>query len=173
VRRTLSLLVAIVATFALATSVLGAANPKGGLPTATFSGSTVTVTGGEFSGLGNVPAFAELTVTGLAFYECQNPSGHVAPGQNPVDAAGGTSGLQELPTLKNGRSTIQNLTASVTAPSTPTAQQVGCGGQGSQSWTVVLTDLTATDAHLVITHNGVEIFCRNYTVDGPATGTPC
>jgi hypothetical protein len=133
------------------------------------------VTGGEFSGLGNVPAYATLSVTGLATYECQNPQGHASPGQNPTQAQPGTTGPVQLPTTKNGRATIQDLTSSVTSPSTPSAQAVGCGGQGSTQWTVVETGLTATAANLTITHGefGPVIFCRNYTVNGPATGTAC
>jgi hypothetical protein len=154
-------------------AALGAANPKGGLPVADFSGASVTVTGGEFSGLGNTPAYATLTVQGEATYECQNPTGHASPGQNPVDAQGGTTGPVQLPTDKNGRATIPAITASVTAPATPTAQEVGCGGKGSTAWTVVLTGLTATSANLTITHGlgGPTIFCRDYTADG--TGTAC
>ena len=74
----------------------------------------------------------------------------------------------------NGRGTISNLTAAVTAPSpTPLAQQVGCGGKGSTQWTVVLNELTATATHLVITQEGSVVFCRNHTWAGPATGTAC
>jgi hypothetical protein len=156
-------------------TALGAVNPKGDLPTATFDGASVTVTGGNFSGLGNIPAWATLTVDGIATYFCENPTGHRAPGQNPVDAAQGTTGPVELPTTKNGRATIPNLTASVSAPATPSAQQVGCGGKGSTQWTVVLDELIATSAHLVITHgvDGPEIFCRDYELGGDPTGTDC
>jgi hypothetical protein len=54
------------------------------LPTATFSGASVTVTGGNFSGLGNVPAIATLTVTGEATFTCFNPQGH--PNERVVEA---------------------------------------------------------------------------------------
>jgi hypothetical protein len=47
------------------------------------------------------------------------------------------------------------------------------GGKGSTQWTVVLDTLTATAAHLEITQSGSIIFCRNYTLGGPATGTAC
>ncbi len=175
-RRSITAFLAALAVLALtAGSALGAVNQKGSLPTATFSGATVTVTGGNFSGLGNIPAYATLTVYGEATYFCENPTGHRAPGQNPVEAQSGTTGPVQLPTDKNGRATIPSLSASVTAPATPSAQEVGCGGQGSTAWTVVLDQLTATSAHLVITHGnpGPVIFCRDYTVDGPATGTAC
>jgi len=159
-----SLLVAVSAAFA-------AVNPKGGLPVADFDGATVTVQGGDFSGLGNIPAFATLTVNGIATYFCENPQGHQAPGQNPVDAATGISDPTPLTTSKNGRATIPPLIESVSAPATPSAQAVGCGGKGSTQWTVVLDELIATSANVTITHDGEVIFCRNYTEDG--TGTAC
>ena len=159
------------------TSVIAqaAVNNKAGLPTATFSGATVTVTGGDFSGLGNIPAFATLTAKGSATYTCTNPKGHASPGQNPVPAKSGSSGPVQLPTSKNGRATIPSLSTSVTAPPTPTAQEVGCGGSGSTQWSVTLKTLTAETANLTITHGnpGPVIFCRDYTVDGSATGTAC
>lgn len=161
---------------ALTASFAAAAVNVKSLPTATFSGATVTVSGGNFSGLGNVPAYATLTVSGVATYTCTNPQGHASPGQNPVAADGGTSGPVDLKNSEhNGRATIPNLTASVTSPPTPSAQEVGCGGSGSTKWTVTQDTLTATSAQLVIRqpNDGPIIFCRNYTVNGPATGTAC
>ena len=164
--------VALVAAV-MTTAALAAVNVKS-LPTATFSGASVTLTGGNFSGLGNVPAIATLTVNGSATYTCLNPQGHASPGQNPVPAQSGTADQDLGNSDHNGRGTITNMTASVTAPSpTPSAQTVGCGGQGSTQWTVVLNTLIATSAHLVITQGGSTIFCRDYTLGGPATGTAC
>jgi len=168
------LIAAAFAAIALTSSVaLAAVNVKS-LPTATFSGASVTLTGGNFSGLGNVEAIANLTVTGTATYTCLNPQGHASPGQNPVAAQPGSSGPVGLGNSDhNGRGTISNITASVSAPPTPSAQTVGCGGSGSTQWRVQLNTLTATAAHLVITQGGSEIFCRNYTLGGAATGTAC
>ena len=164
---------ALLAVAATASIALAAVNVKSE-PTASFSGATVTVTGGEFSGLGSTEAFAELTVTGQATYTCENAGGNAAPGQNPVEAQPGSSGPAGLGNSDhNGRGTITNLEASVTAPPTPTAKQVGCGGTGSTKWKVTLNSLTATGAHLVITQKNKVVFCRNYTLDGPATGTAC
>ena len=73
----------------------------------------------------------------------------------------------------NGRGTISSIEASVTAPPTPSAKAVGCGGTGSTKWSVTLDSLTATGAHLVITQKSKVVFCRDYTLDGPATGTAC
>jgi hypothetical protein len=160
--------------------IVAAAAPAGAAvtiktqPTATFSGASVTVSKGNFSGLGNVPAFANLTATGIATYTCLNPQGHPSPGQNPVPAQPGSSGQVNLGNSDhNGRGTISGITATVTAPPTPTAQQVGCGGGGSTAWTVQLNQLTATAAQLVITQGGTQLFCFNYTLGGPKTGTAC
>jgi hypothetical protein len=153
---------------------LAAVNVKS-FPTASFSGATVTLTGGNFSGLGSVPAIAEFQATaGTATYTCTNPQGHASPGQNPVPAQPGPTSTVDLGNADhNGRGTISNLSASVSAPPTPSAQAVGCGGKGSTQWSVTLDTLTATAAHLEITQNGTTVFCRNYTIDGPAIGTAC
>ena len=165
--------VALLAAAATASIALAAVNVKSE-PTASFSGATVTVTGGEFSGLGSTEAFAELTATGRATYTCENAGGNAAPGQNPVEAQPGSSGPEGLGNSDhNGRGTITNLEASVTAPPTPTAKQVGCGGSGSTKWKVKLDTLTATGAHLVITQKNKIVFCRDYTLGGSATGTAC
>jgi hypothetical protein len=175
-RKVFTILAALLATGVLASPAVAAVNVKS-VPTATFSGASVTLTGGNFSGLGNTEAFANLTVTGVATYTCTNPQGHASPGQNPVAANPGASGPVGLGNSDhNGRGTISNITASVTAPPTPSAETVGCGGSGAarqDKWTVTLNTLTATAAHLVITQGGSVIFCRDYTLGGPATGTAC
>jgi hypothetical protein len=170
----LLILTAVLAVAVTASIALAAVNVKR-FPTASFSGDTVTLTGGNFSGLGSVPAIAEFQATaGVATFTCFNPQGHPSPGQNPVPAQPGPVGTQDLGNADhNGRGTISNLSAHVNAPPTPSAQEVGCGGQGSTQWTVVLNTLTATAAHLEIKQNGVVVFCRNYTIDGPAIGTAC
>jgi|SRR5215211_8129808 len=162
---------------AFATTALGAVRVKT-LPMATFSGDEVTLTGGNFSGLGNVPAIAEFQVTaGLATYTCTNPQGKASPGQNPVAAQPGSVSVADLGNADhNGRGTIESLSASVEAPTGVTAADAGCGGGGAAEqgkWTVTLDSLTATAAHLVITQDDVIVFCRDYTINGPATGTPC
>jgi hypothetical protein len=165
---------ALLAVAATSSIALAAVNVKS-LPSASFSGASVTLTGGEFSGLGSTEAKAKLTATGSATYTCENPQGHASPGQNPVPAQEGSSGEVGLGNADhNGRGTISNLKASVTAPSpAPSAKTVGCGGTGSTNWTVTLHTLTATGAHLVIKQGGKIVFCRNYTLGGTATGTAC
>jgi hypothetical protein len=169
----LLIVAALLAVVAMPSNALAAVNVKS-YPMATFSGASVTLTNGNFSGLGSVPASANLTVNGSATYTCTNQGGNAAPGQNPVPAQSGSSGPVDLGNADhNGRGTISGLTASVTAPATPTPQQAGCGGGGSNNWTVTLNTLTATSAQLVVTQGGSVIFCRNYTLGGPAIGTAC
>jgi hypothetical protein len=173
-RKSLWMIVAGLFAVAITASIaLAAVNVKS-LPTATFSGASVTLTGGNFSGLGSVPADATLTATGSATYTCTNPTGHASPGQNPVPAQQGTTTTGLGNADHNGRGTITNMTATVSGVDpTPSAQDVGCGGKGSTQWTVTLNTLTATGAHLEISQGGSVIFCRNYTLGGPATGTAC
>jgi len=144
-------------------------------PVATFGdpdAASVTLRGGNFSGLGSVPAIATLDVTGTVTYDCANPQGHLSPGQNPVPAQPGTANQDLGNADHNGRGTINDLTATATAPDpAPTAQQAGCGGSGSTQWTVVNPVVTVTGAQLVIKQGGTQVFCRNYTSDG--IGTAC
>ena len=168
---------ALLAVAVTSSTALAAVNVKT-LPRATFNGASATLTGGNFSGLGSVPAVGELTVTGVANYQCRNngASENVVPGQNPVDAAPGSSGDIDLGNADhNGRGTVNGAIASVTAPPTPSTQSVGCGGKGSGNWTVELTSLEATAAQFIVRQpaGGSIVFCRNYTKGGPATGTPC
>jgi len=170
-------MVAALVVAATATVAFAAVTIKS-LPTATFSGASVTVSGGNLSGLGNDPATGELTSTGQATYTCHNggKKGTTVPGQNPVPAQSGDSGPFDLGNSQhNGRGTIQNITATVTAPGpTPSAQDVGCGGNGATNWTVTLDSLTALTAHLEVYQDGNLIFCRNYTLgEADATGTAC
>jgi hypothetical protein len=175
-RKSVWLIVAAVFAVAVTSTAALAAVTTKTYPEASFSGATVTLTDGNWSGLGNVPAIGTLTVTGEATYDCHNNGNpdNIVPGQNPVEAQSGSSGPVDLGNADhNGRGTIDNITASVTAPATPSSQDVGCGGKGSGNWTVVLTGLTATAANFTVTQDGVVVFCRNYTLGGPAIGTPC
>lgn len=173
--RKIGISISVLAALLVTVSVTMAAVNVKSYPTASFSGATVTLTGGNFSGLGSVPAIAEFQATaGTATYTCTNPQGHASPGQNPVPAQPGPTSTQDLGNADhNGRGTISNLSATVSAPPTPSAQAVGCGGKGSTQWSVTLDTLTATAAHLEIKQDGSIVFCRNYTLGGPAIGTAC
>lgn len=164
---------ALLAVAATSSIALAAVNVKSE-PTASFSGASVTLTGGEFSGLGSIEAVAKLTAEGSATYTCENPQGHASPGQNPVPAQSGLPVEAPLGnSTHNGRGTITSITATLEEPEKPSAKKVGCGGTGSTKWSVKLDTLTAETAHLVITQKSKVVFCRNYTLGGPATGTAC
>jgi hypothetical protein len=177
--RRISIVVVVLVAAVMTAAALAAVNVKS-FPTATFGSpdaASVTLTGGNFSGLGSVPAEATLTAFGTARYTCTNPQGHASPGQNPVPAAQGSASSPLGNADHNGRGTINDLTASVTAPPTPTSLEAGCGGSGaSDKWTVTLIpgSLTATCAELVITQGGNIIFTRTYTSNGIGTaGLTC
>jgi hypothetical protein len=177
-RKFLSLTAAVLVVGAFMTATALAAITVKQLPTISFNGNTATVSGGNFSGLGNTPLFGTLTVTGIANYTCTNSGGNASPGQNPVQAQPGSSGPVQLPTDKNGRATVPDITATLTAPPTPSATEVGCGGSGAAAngkWTVTISSLQVTAAHFVVTQGnpGPVVFCRDYTPGGPATGTAC
>jgi hypothetical protein len=163
----------LLAVAVMASTASAAVNVKR-FPVATFGdpdAASVTLRGGNFSGLGSVPAIANLTVNGTVTFDCANPQGHLSPGQNPVPAQPGLASQDLGNADHNGRGTINDLSATATAPPAPSAQEVGCGGGGSTQWTVVNPVVTVTGAHLEITQDGVVVFCRNYTEDG--IGTAC
>ena len=174
--RASSLLLAGLAAVSLAAApALAAVNVKSA-PVITFDGASATLSGGNFSGLGNIPLYGELIVQGVANYDCHNNGNpeNIVPGQNPVEAAAGTSGIQQLPTAKNGRAYVPDLTAWVTAPATPTAAQVGCGGRGAvNNWTVELRSIEATSAVFTVTQGEppVTLFVWDYVKGGSPTGT--
>jgi len=114
-------------------------------PTVTFSGNTATATF-NVSGLGNDPAYAFLNVNGFATYSCTSPGGNGAPGQTPVPALGGSGPIRLDNSQKNGRDTV-SVTATLTAPPTPTTKAAGCP---NKNWTVTFVSLTVTSATLRI-----------------------
>src|SRR5437899_12031215 len=109
-RKFLLLVVAVLFAVVVTPSTALAAVTVKSLPTATFSGASVTLTGGNFSGLGNVPAIATLTVNGSATYTCLNPQRHPSPGQNPVPAQSVTANQDLGNRDHNGRGTTTDVT---------------------------------------------------------------
>jgi hypothetical protein len=170
----ISIIVAVLVAAVMTGTALAAVNVKS-FPVATFGdpdAASVTLRGGNFSGLGSVPAIATLTVNGTVSYTCRNQGGNTVPGQNPVAAQPGTANQDLGNADHNGRGTINDLTATATAPDPPpSTQTVGCGGGGSNNWTLINPVVTVTGAHLEITQAGTIVFCRNYTQNG--IGTAC
>ncbi|GAA5160705.1 hypothetical protein [Ornithinimicrobium tianjinense] len=172
--RASSLLLAGVAAVSLAAApALAEVNVKSE-PVIAFAGESATIQGGNFSGLGNIPVYGVLVVSGVANYDCHNLGNpdNIVPGQNPVQAGAGTSGPVLLPTSKNGRATVPPITATVLPPATPTVDEVGCGGKGAvNNWAVELRSLEATAATFTVTQSGMTLFVWDYVKGGSPTGT--
>lgn len=160
-RKTLSLVVAIVATLALAGTALGAITFHSG-PTLAWSsdGSSATATG-NLSGLGNRPATAELRITTSYTYTCQNKGGNVAPGQKSVEVIG-AAGVQALgETDRNGRSNLSVEAFAGAAAETVSGRVAGCP---NGNWTGI--DPVATGnptALLTIIQGGKVIYSAEFT----------
>jgi hypothetical protein len=172
--RVSGLLLGSIAALSLAAlPALAAVNVKSA-PTIVFSGASATVSGGNFSGLGNIPVTGQLEVFGVANYLCHNEGNpaNVVPGQNPVAAQSGISEREALDTTKNGRATVGSITAFVSAPALPSARDVGCGGKGAvNNWTVELLSLEATSATFTVREGEVPLFIWDYVKGGSAGGT--
>jgi hypothetical protein len=131
-----------------------------------LSGASATVScSGELAGLGNEDLLIDTTVSGSALYQCQNPGGNLAPGQNRV-----LEGPVTEPTLipsdaiKNGRVAFDTNDVTLTAPETVSAAVAGCPSSG---WTGVNPTLTVTDIVLDISQGGVLLFhCTASDPDG-------
>jgi hypothetical protein len=140
---------AVISALALTAGIaLGAVTFHSG-PDLTFNTPAGTATATfNVSGLGNDPAYAFLDITGTATYTCRNHGKNFAPG-HPNVGTSGSSGPQKISnSQKNGRDDI-SVTASLTAPTPPTAQDIGCPNPAG-NWTVVLESLTVDSATLRI-----------------------
>src|SRR6266511_2277141 len=133
---------------------------RGGSPTCTItsSGSSASVTcSASLSGLGNETLEIDVTVSGFAVYQCQNPSGQNEPrGQNKV-LVGPVTAPTTIPAdqIKNGNVSFTTNPAVLTAPGTVTGAQAGCP---NPNWTGVNPVLTVTDVSMTIAQGGVLLF---------------
>jgi hypothetical protein len=127
---------------AVTAAAVFAANPhfKGGQPTCTADGLTITCTG-QLAGLGNEDV--QITTSGSATFEttCRNRGGSEAPGQNPAVAQFADSTIIPADEVDNGTLSF-TVTTTITAP-TPTAQEAGCP---NGNWTAVVGDATGFSA---------------------------
>jgi len=152
-RRMLFIVAAASATAAIAVSAALAGSPhfkKGGEPSCTFSGTTsipVTCTA-TLAGLGNQDLNVNLSVSGLALYQCQNGGGNIAPGQNRVLVGPATSNTAiPASAIKNGNLTFTTNPATLEAAPTVSGAVAGCP---NSNWTGVNPTLTLTTINLVI-----------------------
>jgi hypothetical protein len=169
-------LAALVGAIAALSAVAFAANAHfkhGGEPVCTISGtgtnSSSTTCTASLSGLGGGDLALSTTVSGSAVYQCQNPGGNIAPGQNRV-LIGPTTTPTTIPgsEIKNGNVTFTTNPAVLSAPATVTGAQAGCPNGG---WTGVNPTLTTTNITLTIAQGGVTLFTCTASNPNGLSGT--
>jgi hypothetical protein len=177
-RRIVLILAGVLLTAALATSSALASSPhfkRGGDPTCTISGSgtpsrTVTCSA-VLAGLGGEDLLINVTVSGFAVYQCQNPSGSNTPaGQNKVLVGPFTAPTNvDSDAIKNGNLSFTTNPATLTAPATVTGSQAGCN---NDKWTGVNPTLTITSIVLEIQQPvGTTIFTCTASNPNGLSGT--
>lgn len=136
---------------------------KGGTPVCTATTLLLTCSG-SLTGLGNGDVTITLNAPAEASFNCVNPGGNEAPGQNKVPFT--ASGTTVIPSneIKNG-----NLSFRVSAPATPptaTAAEAGCP---NGNWSTRLTSITFVGTTtLTIDQGTVRLF--NCSGPSPSAG---
>jgi hypothetical protein len=152
--------------FAITASIAAASSPhfkKGGEPVCTITGTSSDQTRsisctGTLAGLGNADLAITTTISGAAVYLYGSPgSNNPSPGQNKVPV-GPSSSTTNIPAadIKNGNLTFNTNPATLTAPSSVTAEQAGCPNPNWQTTfsSLVITNVTLTAEQPV----GTQIF---------------
>jgi hypothetical protein len=150
----------------------GAHFTRNGEPVCTITGSGATATvncTSELAGLGNEDIISSTTVSGFAVYQCQNPGGNLAPGQNRV-LEGPVTTPVTIPadSIKNGRATVPGGPTTLTAAPTVSGRAAGCpNGQ----WTGVNPTLTITSVTFSATQGDTLLFTSTASNPAGLTGT--
>jgi hypothetical protein len=147
---------------------------KGGEPVCTVSSgsnSTSVTCTASLTGLGQGDLQIDTTLSGFAVYQCQNPGGNLAPGQNRV-LVGPTTTPTTVPgsSIKNGNVTFTTVPAILSAPGTVSGQQAGCP---NNSWTGINPTLKLTSISLTIAQGGASLFsCTASNTNGLSGAVP-
>jgi hypothetical protein len=173
VKRALLLALALLAFSATAALAASPHFKHGGSPVCTISGagtnSTSTTCTGSLTGLGGGDVTLNTTVGGSAVYQCQNPGGNPAPGQNRV-LVGPSTTPTTIPgsEVKNGNLTFTTNPAELSAPSTVSGRAAGCP---NGNWTGVNPALTVTSITLTIAQGGQTLFTCTASNPSGLSGT--
>jgi hypothetical protein len=167
---------AVVALFAALSAVAVASSPhfkRGGSPTcivSTSGSSSSTTCSASLAGLGQETLVINVTVSGFAVYQCQNPSEQNEPrGQNKV-LVGPVTAPTTIPAdqIKNGNVSFTSNPAVLTAPTTVSGADAGCN---NNKWTGVNPTLTVTDITMTISQGGALLFTCTASNPNGLSGT--
>jgi hypothetical protein len=167
-RKRLIVLLFVFGTTAFATSVALASSVhlKGGNPTFTDNGLTLSASG-SLAGLGNGDVLVTLAATGNPTAVCTNPSGkQQPPGRNPATVT--LTGSQSIPNsqLKNGTTPFGVTTDAPTSPIPSSSSDFSCPGA---NWTETITDVAFTSATITVEQGGATVLTVNCTFSSPTT----
>jgi hypothetical protein len=170
---------AVVAVLVLGPSAAAMAKPtptsgvhftQGGEPTCTVDANLLADCQAELAGLGSGDLVLSTSVGVGAQYQCQNPGGNLAPGQNTV-LAPPVVNTETIPgeELDNGRQILSGSTTISPEPAdTVSGRVAGCP---NGRWTGVNPTITSATVNFSATQGGVTLFSCSGPVSASG-GTP-
>lgn len=147
-RRTVGIIMALLAMFALGNSAILASSVhlKGGKnaePAFMDGGLTLNATG-SLAGLGNGDVLVTLVATADVTSTCTNNGGNAAPGQNPAPITVAGSQAIPAPEVQNGNTPFDVTTLA------PPSEIPGAPDCPNPNWTETIDDLAFTSATITV-----------------------